>query len=187
MAGMLHIRRGYFVHRYYFIFAHIRAYAIRPYTCSIKNDNDVFAVIVSFSPTSGRMRYAPTLVRLKTMLYWVMGWSHFRPHQGVCDTPLHPFDWNLGDIGLLVDSIFAHLRAYAIRPYTCSIDFGDWLVCVLVSFPPMSGRMRYAPTHVRLKSWPNTIHHCTCSMGIHTKKTAYYVSTTPWQKKNLFH
>ena len=34
MAGMLHIRRGYFVRRYHSVFAHIRAYAIRPYTCS---------------------------------------------------------------------------------------------------------------------------------------------------------
>ena len=35
-AGMLHIRRGYFVRRYHSVFAHIRAYAIRPYTCSLE-------------------------------------------------------------------------------------------------------------------------------------------------------
>ena len=47
-----------------FIFAHLRAYAIRPYTCSINN------VLVVYSPQSFR----------------------FRSHQGVCDTPLRLFD-----------------------------------------------------------------------------------------------
>ena len=55
------------------------------------DDGDVFAAIVSFSPTSGRMRYAPTLVRLKSGLDWGMGELRFRPHQGVCDTPQHLF------------------------------------------------------------------------------------------------
>ena len=34
MAGKVHIKRMCHVRRYHFIFAHIRAYAIRPYTCS---------------------------------------------------------------------------------------------------------------------------------------------------------
>ena len=33
-----------------------------------------------------------------------------------------------------VGSVFAHVRAYAIRPYTCPIDFGDLLGWVLVPF-----------------------------------------------------
>ena len=40
------------------------------------------------------MRYAPTPVRLKSGLDWGMGGLRFRPHQGVCDTPLHLFDEN---------------------------------------------------------------------------------------------
>ena len=56
---MLHIRRGYFVRRYHFIFAHIRAYAIRPYTCSI--DFGIYCVVCRF---------------------------HIRSFEGVCDTPL---------------------------------------------------------------------------------------------------
>ena len=56
------------------------------------------------------------------MLYWFACWFHFRPHQGVCDTPLHLFDCILGLVGLVVDSVSAHMRAYAIRPYTCSIE-----------------------------------------------------------------
>ena len=99
------------------------------------------------------MQYAPTLVRLKSGLDWGMDGLHFRPHQGVCDTPLHLFDYYWGFIGLGVGFVFAHLRAYAIRPYTCSIDFWDLLGCVLVPFSLTSGRMRYAPTHVRLISW----------------------------------
>ena len=35
MAGKMHIKRWCHVGRHCFIFAHIRAYAIRPYTCSI--------------------------------------------------------------------------------------------------------------------------------------------------------
>ena len=40
------------------------------------------------------MRYAPTLVRLKSVLDW--GWVSFVfcSLQGVCDTPLHLFDEN---------------------------------------------------------------------------------------------
>ena len=60
--------------------------------------------------------------------------------------------------------ISAHIRAYAIRPYTCSIDFRDLLGCVMISFPPTSGRMRYAPTPVRLLSWMNTVNIYTCSI-----------------------
>ena len=36
-AAKKHIKRMCHVRRYHFIFAHIRAYAIRPYTYSIKN------------------------------------------------------------------------------------------------------------------------------------------------------
>ena len=50
-----------------------------------------FAVIVSYSLISGRMRYAPTLVRLIFGIDWFAHWFRFRPHQGVCDTPLHLF------------------------------------------------------------------------------------------------
>ena len=34
MAGMLYVRRGLIGLHVDFVFAHIRAYAIRPYTCS---------------------------------------------------------------------------------------------------------------------------------------------------------
>ena len=136
--------------------AHLRAYAIRPYTCSIDFWGVLGGMFVSFPPTSGRMRYAPTLVRLKSRLYWDMCWFHFRSFQGVCDTPLHLFGWNRGYIGVCVGSVFAHLRAYAIRPYTCSVEIDDLLgyvlVLVLVSFPLILGRMRYAATVVRRKT-----------------------------------
>ena len=36
MAGKKHIKRMCHVRRYHFIFAHVRAYAIRPYTCSVE-------------------------------------------------------------------------------------------------------------------------------------------------------
>ncbi len=53
-------------------------------------------------------------------------------------------------LGVIIS--FAHMRAYAIRPYTCSIEILAMLVCVSVSFSPTSGRMRYVPTPVRLNS-----------------------------------
>ena len=51
----------------------------------------LFAVIVSFSLTSGRMRYAPTPVRLKSWIDWGLRWFRFRSREGVCDTPLQLF------------------------------------------------------------------------------------------------
>ena len=72
----------------------VGVYRIRPprRRCCIFDGGDVFAVIISFSPIWGRMRYAPTPVRLIFGIYWVCGWFHFRPREGVCDTPLHLFD-----------------------------------------------------------------------------------------------
>ena len=52
-------------------------------------------VIVSFPPTSGRMRYAPTPIRLKS--------------------------WG-GGVGSRTGFTYAHFRAYAIRPYTCLVE-----------------------------------------------------------------
>ena len=127
-------------------FAHMRAYAIRPYTCSIEFLAMLVCVLVSFSLAWGRMRYAPTPVQLNFWRCWFACWFHFRSHEGICDTPLHLFDWIPVDVGLCVCFFFAHMRAYAIRPYTCSIEFLAMLVCVLVSFSPTWGRMRYAPT-----------------------------------------
>ena len=108
-----------------------------------------FAVIVSYSLFSGRMRYAPTVVRWYSWVCWIVGWLRFRSFEGVCDTPLHMFDWFLGYVGLGVGSIFAHFRAYAIRPYTCSIINDNVMLGNIIPFSPTSGRMRFAPTHVR--------------------------------------
>ena len=46
----------------------------------------------------------------------------FRSLQGVCDTPLHLFAENMGK--MMVDwwAAFAHFRAYAIRPYSYSVE-----------------------------------------------------------------
>ena len=82
------------------------------------------------------MRYAPTPVRLISGVDWVMHWFHFRSHQGVCDTPLHMFVCYLCYFGLRIGFISAHIRAYAIRPYTRSIENNALLVCWLVSFSP---------------------------------------------------
>ena len=77
-------------------FARMRAYAIRPYTCSIEFLAMLVCASVPFPLTSGRMRYAPTPVRLYFGIYWFVRRFRFRPHQGVCDTPLHLFVYYRG-------------------------------------------------------------------------------------------
>ena len=67
-AAKWHVRGWWFVGCYHFVFVHLRAYAIRPYTCSIEILGLLDCVLLVFSLTSGRMRYAPTLVRLKLRL-----------------------------------------------------------------------------------------------------------------------
>ena len=57
-----------------------------------------------------------------------MKWSN--KCRGVSHTPSmagkkHIKRWG---VGLVVDSVSAHMRAYAIRPYTCSVEIGVWLV-----------------------------------------------------------
>ena len=89
------------------------------------DDDVMLGVIISVSLTSGRMRYAPTPVRLYFGIDWVVCWFRFRSFEGVCDTPLHMFGCILGLVGLRDDSVFAHIRAYAIRPYTCSLIIVD--------------------------------------------------------------
>ena len=70
-----------------------------------------------------------------------MYWFRFRSFQGVCDTPLHLFGCFLGCIGLCFGfgSVFAHFRAYAIRPYTCSVEIEAILGYMLVHFRSYQG------------------------------------------------
>ena len=48
------------------------------------------------------MRYAPTHVRFFSGIYWFAYWFRFRPHEGVCDTPLHLFVYYHGQIQLII-------------------------------------------------------------------------------------
>ncbi|MDY5772107.1 MAG: hypothetical protein SPK32_01495, partial [Bacteroidaceae bacterium] len=74
---------------------------------------------------------------------------YFPAMEGVCDTPLHLFAVNMDETVVGWWAAFAHFRAYAIRPYTCSVK--TWMIRWwdggLLSLT--SGRMRYAPTLVR--------------------------------------
>ena len=90
-AAKLHVRGWWFVGCYHFVFAHLRAYAIRPYICSIEILGLLGRTFRAFSITSGRMRYAPTFVRLKSWVCWVVRFVRFCSREGVCDTPLHLF------------------------------------------------------------------------------------------------
>ena len=85
----------------------VGAYRIRPpwrRKWMFDGDN-VFAAIVSFSLIWGRMRYAPTLVRSITC-WWFIRRNHF---------------------------VFAHIRAYAIRPYGCSMkNIGQFIAKIVL-------------------------------------------------------
>ena len=73
----------------------------------------------------------------------------FPAMKGVCDTPLHIFDYFTG-ITMVVERAFSPpWRAYAIRPYTCSIISWVQQWWNDVQHPRHGGRMRYAPTPVR--------------------------------------
>ena len=102
MTGEKHINRMCLIVHIHFIFAHIRAYAICSYTYSVDFWVLLGCVMISFSLTSGRMRYAPTPVRLIFGFYWIGGWIRFRSREGVCDTPLHLFDYCRGQIQLII-------------------------------------------------------------------------------------
>ena len=85
----------------------VGAYRIRPpwRGCCIFDGGDMVGDIISFPLTWGRMRYAPTPVRLNSLFYWVVGWCRIRPHQGVCDTPLHLFGYCHGWIQLIITTV----------------------------------------------------------------------------------
>ena len=44
-----------------------------------------------------------------------------RSRQGVCDTPLHVYCLFVVGLGRCVLGLFAHVRAYAIRPYMFTV------------------------------------------------------------------
>ena len=138
-AAKLHVRGRWFVGRYHFIFVHLRAYAIRPYTSSIEivgllgeytTSNQpglTFALSIEFYKICRGVSHTPsTAAKLHVQRLWFVGCYHF---------------------------IIVHLRAYAIRPYICSIEILGLMGRTFLAFSLTSGRMRYAPTLVRLKSW----------------------------------
>ena len=72
------------------------------------------------------MRYAPTPVRLFHGYNDGGMMCFFANVEGVCDTPLHLFDHFMDN--MMVERWKSSLpwRAYAIRPYTCSMI--SWVI-----------------------------------------------------------
>ena len=100
--------------RRHFPFALVRAYAIRPYIFWQTRYN-MPAAVIPCSLTSGRMRYAPTIFGKQTIICLPPSFP-VRLREGVCDTPLQ-FLANKIKYACRRHSLFAHLRAYAIRPH----------------------------------------------------------------------
>ena len=86
---------------------YVGAYRIRPpwqRSCTL-NECVMLGDIISFSPTWGRMRYAPTPVRLISGIDWVVCWFRIRPHQGVCPCATHLFGYCHGQIQLIITPV----------------------------------------------------------------------------------
>ena len=104
-----------------------RAYAIRPYTFSLKYFGK-WELVGALRRHDGRMRYAPTHFRELFCEMEMVGAS-FPAMEGVCDTPLHLFAEMFCEMGIVWASS-PPWRAYAIRPYIFSLKClgnGTWL------------------------------------------------------------
>ena len=52
-----------------------------------------------------------------------------RAFEGVCDTPLHVYRLFVVGLGRCISGLFAHVRAYAIRPYMFTVcSWWGWFV-----------------------------------------------------------
>ena len=74
-----------YARRRHFLFAHLRAYAIRLYIFWQTNYH-MPAAVIPCSLTSGRMRYAPTIFGKQTIICLPPSFP-VRLREGVCDTP----------------------------------------------------------------------------------------------------
>ena len=140
----------------------VGAYRIRPSrrrTCPF-NDGIMFAANISFPLTSGRMRYAPTPVRLKSGLHWVK-----------IQSQIDRFNHRV-----IIESNGKYVGAYRIRPPRRGKS--TWNECVMfvviISYSLTWGRMRYAPTPVRCflgltSSWQNRRNGCDDADSGYTK------------------
>ena len=119
----------------------VGAYRIRPPWRRTRSFNDgiMFAANISFPLTSGRMRYAPTPVRLKSWLHWVK-----------IQSQIDRFNHRV-----IIESNGKYVGAYRIRPsqqrtyQQKSLAQSDASLQIplplLFSSSLTSGRMRYAP------------------------------------------
>ena len=110
-----------------------RAYALHVRKVAIQQAKEKFhafmlASIISCSPTSGRMRYAPTPVRLKSGLHWVK-----------IQSQIDRFNHRV-----IIESNGKYVGAYRIRPprqRTCPFNDGI-MFAAIISFSPSRRRTR---------------------------------------------
>ena len=96
----------------------------------------------------GRMRYAPTPVRM--IRGYHDGWttSIFAAMEGVCDTPLHLFVWFMDSTMVEQHPSSPPWRAYAIRPYGFTINRIDLTNCMDARAYAFKGaKMKTTPTY----------------------------------------
>ncbi len=146
MAAERCIQRCWLVRCISCVFAHLRAYAIRPYMFTVCSWWGWFVAFRACSLTSGRMRYAPTCLLIVRRGVGLLHFVLVRAFEGVCDTPLHVYCLFVVGLGRCGSCLFAAVKAYAIRPYMFTVcSWWGWGVAFLVC-SLTSGRMRYAPT-----------------------------------------
>ena len=148
----------------------VGAYRIRPSrrrTCPF-NDGIMFAANISFPLTSGRMRYAPTPVRLKSGLHWVkiqsqidrfnhrviiesngkyVGAYRIRPprRRTFQQKSLSQNDASFANAFAAIVSIFAHLEGVCDTPLDFPVTqkqlYSHIMVCAIVLPSKMSSQM----------------------------------------------
>ena len=103
------------------LFAHLRAYAIRPYMFTVCSSWGWGVAFRASLLTSGRMRYAPTCLPFVRGGAGSLRFVLVRRREGVCDTPLHVYCLFVVGLVRCFPCLFAAVRAYAIRPYMFTV------------------------------------------------------------------
>ena len=123
----------------------VGAYRIRPSRRrkSMFDDGDVFAINMSNHPVQSschpwndrtgvgayRIRPHGGEKARSSMVTCSLPLFRFRPHEGVCDTPLHLFDGNHGFLGWIHHFVFAHSGRCFLSIHGCPIynEMGHWI------------------------------------------------------------
>ena len=133
------IQRWYYVRCHHFIFAHVRAYAIRPYTCSVEIGASLGENTITNRPIQSSCYHR---INGKYVGTYRIRPSRRRTFQ---QKSLSQNDASFANAFAAIVFIFAHIRAYAIRPYDFPVTqkqlYFHIVIYAIVSPSQMSSQM----------------------------------------------